>query len=402
MKSLKNLYKCGPGPSSSHTIGPSLAAKHFKNKIKDLKYTNVVVTLYGSLALTGKGHRTDKIIESVFDNQNIEIKFDYKTEKNHPNVMDFFAFCNGELILKHTYYSLGGGSLDCDEDHTIMDQEVYPFKDFKAIKKYMLVNKMKHLYEIAYKFEPDIYPYMYNILNEMLDSVKRGLEAKGQIQAGKTLYIDRSARMIYAHAKKTVGFEKKVGLISSYAYAVSEENAAGGKVVTSPTCGSAGVLPAIMYYLYKNARINKKILTNALISAGIIGDLFKQNATISGAVGGCQAEIGVAVCMASVALSDIASLNLYQTEYGCELAMEHQLGLTCDPFDGFVVIPCIERNAVGAIRAYEAYLFAKCIAMNRKHLVGLDDIINTMMATGKEIPESLKETSKAGLAKLKF
>jgi L-serine dehydratase len=255
---------------------------------------------------------------------------------------------------------------------------------------------------VCFDFEDkDIYQYMEYIFSKMISVIDHGLKQEGKLQAGRNLYVDKVAKAILKNAKKNKDrLERRVSLISAYAYAVGEENASGNFVVTSPTCGSSGVLPSIIYYLYKISKISKKELVFALMSAGLVGNLFKQNATISGAVGGCQAEIGVAVCMATVALCDAYKLNLYQLEYGCELAMEHQLGLTCDPIDGFVVIPCIERNAVGATRAVDAFIFAKCISGNRKNVVNLDDIISTMMLTGNALPESYRETSQGGLAKL--
>lgn len=402
MKSLKNLYCYGPGPSSSHTIGPMRAALDFKNKIKNLEFDFIEVTLYGSLAFTGKGHHTPDIIINTLSDYFVNINFDFKNKVNHPNTLVFKAYLKDEEILSKTYESIGGGTIICKEDNNLQDKDIYPFKDFNELKEYAAKKGYKSLAYIVLDFEADdIESYFDFIFHKMIDSVENGLKNQGQIQAGKNLFINRNASDILRCAKNTNNdFEKRVAFISAYAYAVSEENASGNFIVTAPTCGSAGVIPSLVYYLYHHLHASKTNIIRGLMCAGLVGNVFKQNATISGAVGGCQAEIGVAVCMATAMLCDVFELDFYQMEYGCELAMEHHLGLTCDPIDGFVVIPCVERNAVGAIRAYEAYLFAKVISKARKNFVSLDDIVKTMNITGKALPAAYKETSKGGIAKI--
>lgn len=401
MKSLKSLYVAGKGPSSSHTIGPSRACIHFLTCLKDKNVDSIKATLYGSFALTYKGHHTDKIIEEIFRDYDLNVAIDINTKTRHPNTLHLVAFLEDGTNIERTYESIGGGVILCLQDDSLKDNDVYPFKNFEEIKKYMKDNFLSSLYQIADKFEDDLDSYLETIFDTMINSVNTGLNKEGKIQAGKTLFVDRSAKKILSNLKvENDKEESRTIKLSAYAYAVGEENSTGGTVVTAPTCGSSGIIPSIIYYLHHDLGASKKEIINGLKTAGIIGNIFKTNATISGAVGGCQAEIGVAVCMATALLGEIYGLDLYQIEYGCELAMEHHLGLTCDPIDGYVVIPCIERNAVGAIRAYEAYLFSKLVAPSRKNIVGLDDIVKTMLLTGKAIHSSYKETSRGGLAKL--
>lgn len=403
MKSLKNLYCYGPGPSSSHTIGPMRAALHFKRLLNDLEFDQINVVLYGSLALTGKGHHTPDIIIETLNDYFIKVDFDYFSNVSHPNTMTFSAINGDEEILRRTYQSIGGGAIICLEDDKVQDADTYPFKNFEEIKQYLKDNNYQKISQIVYDFEDDdIKEYFEFIFSKMVESVDHGLSIQGQLQAGRNLFIDRNAKKIYEEAlKANNNFEKRTAFLAAYAYAVGEENASQHMVVCAPTCGSSGVVPSIVYYLYHHCHIKKDKIISGLMTAGLVGDVFKQNATISGAVGGCQAEIGVAVCMATALLCDVYDLNIYQIEYGCELAMEHQLGLTCDPIDGFVVIPCIERGAVGAVRAYAAYLFAKVVSKARRNFVSLDDIVATMKITGSAIPNEYKETSVGGIAKVK-
>ena len=401
MKSLKNLFVIGKGPSSSHTIGPMRACYHFLKQIKGKNVTKIEATLYGSFALTYKGHHTDKIIEEVLKDYPLNIKIDIETKPIHPNTLFLKAFDNENLLLERTYESIGGGVILCKEDDSLNDNEIYPFKNFDAIKKHIEKRGYSSLYEVVDEFEPNIDEYLNIVFDAMINCVNAGLNKEGKVQAGKTLFVDRSAKKILSFENGNNDKEESRTIrLSAYAYAVGEENATGGIVVTAPTCGSSGIIPSIIYYLSNDLNVSREEIIKGLKVAGMIGNVFKQNATISGAVGGCQAEIGVAVCMATALLCQIYGLSLYQMEYGCELAMEHHLGLTCDPIDGYVVIPCIERNAVGVIRAYEAYLFSKLIAPSRKNVVGLDDIIKTMLLTGKAIRTQYKETSRGGLAKL--
>ena len=398
MKSLKSLYRIGPGPSSSHTIGPKLAAEDFKKYCDDV--ISIDITLFASFALTGYGHKTDAIIKNVLHEFKTEVHIDITTDVRHPNTVKFVGHKKDGTSITRTYESIGGGELICLEDDNVESKDVYPFKNFNEIKEYMEVNQIHSLAGFAYKFEDnEIKTYLKEILETMFTSVEKGLSTEGKVQAGKKLFIDRVAGKLYKDQLDAKEKDKNM-LIAAFAYAVSEENASGGTLVTAPTCGSAGVLPAVLYYSYLEGK-NENELIDALAVAGIVGNIFKENATISGAVGGCQAEIGVAVCMASAALCYLDNLSVEQVEYAAELAMEHQLGLTCDPIDGYVAIPCIERNAVGAVRALQSFTFAKWISSNRKNVMSLDDIVETMKITGDTLSTDYKETSVGGISKIK-
>ncbi len=400
MKSLKALYKKGPGPSSSHTIGPKLATLDFIKHLGEKDVDEIKTILYGSLALTGVGHHTPDIIKNTFYPTKCSISLDIKTKTRHPNTIKFTAVKDGKIILERTYESIGGGEITCLEDPSVESKDIYDFKDFNSIKKYMRSHHINTLPDFVMNFEDgDIRDYLQDIALTMFHCIKRGLSTEGKVRAGKELYIDRVAKKLYKEeAWLSSKEDRSILLTASYAYAVSEENADGGEVVTAPTCGSSGVLPAVLFSHYITGKASMDDVVDALMVAGVVGNLFKQNATISGAVGGCQAEIGVAICMASAALCSFDHLGIAQIEYAAELAMEHQLGLTCDPIDGYVAIPCIERNAVGAVRATESYLFSKWMSENRKSFMSLDDIVLTMKITGDKLSKDYKETAKGGIS----
>ncbi|MEG0977924.1 MAG: L-serine ammonia-lyase, iron-sulfur-dependent, subunit alpha [Bacilli bacterium] len=402
MRSLKELYIIGPGPSSSHTIGPFIAATQFKKLIEIYKIDKIVVTLYGSLSLTGRGHQTDKILIEALKEYKVQIVFNNTEIKAHPNTLKFSAYSSTHLIEERNYASVGGGSIvDIDGKKSNLKEETYPFKSNAEMLAYMETKGYKSYVDLVNEFEDKtIKEYLKSILSVMFDSVERGLTGVGQVRAGYNLLLDKVAGKIYSNAL-TINdqFERRSMLISSFAYAVLEENASGHLIVTAPTCGSSGVLASNLYYAYKYNNINIDLIVEGLMVAGVIGNLFKTNASISGAVHGCQAEIGVATSMTAAALSHIYGLSLYQIEYASELAMEHSLGLTCDPVDGFVAIPCIERNGVAALRAYEAYLYAKEISKLRHNSVSLDQIVHTMKITGEALSNDYKETSIGGISK---
>ncbi len=420
LQSLKRLYIQGPGPSSSHTIGPYKAAIDFLEsevtieKLPLLK--EIEVTLYGSLALTGKGHLTDKIIKDTLkesldkniensDNIEILIKFDIKKSTlKHPNTMKFKAYFKGENIegIKATYYSIGGGEILKNSLEKRKKKFIYPFSSFNEIVEYCNKNNITDLKDLVDKYEDkDIDNYLYGILNIMINSVKEGLTIEGKLP-GK-LSLDRIAKRLYENTLSLSDSdnEKIMMLLTSFAYAVAENNASGKIVVTSPTCGSSGIIPSILYYFkyYKNE--SDKRLIDSLKVASIFGNLAKENATISGAVGGCQAEIGVASSMGAAIFAYLYNLSIYQIEYAAELALEHFLGLTCDPVEGYVQIPCIERNGIGVLRSYSAALYAKNIALIRKNRVTFDEVLKTMKLTGDDLSIYYKETSIGGLAKIK-
>lgn len=395
MQSLKELYKIGNGPSSSHTMGPKRAVEIFKNK--NLEADKFKVILYGSLALTGKGHLTDYIIKQTLEGYETEIEFnkEYKCDV-HPNTFDIYAFKDGKQLSHWRVYSVGGGTFQVEGKKEITAQSIYEEKSFKEIKEYCKKNNCD-LYEYVCKIEGEsIKEFLYEIWDSMQSTIKKGLKAEGLIH-GK-LNLDKRAKAIYE--KKIENEDETVKqnrLLCAYAYATSEENASGGVIVTAPTCGASGVLPSVLYYMKEKYDIEDEKIVKALAVAGVIGNLVKENASISGAECGCQAEIGTACSMAAAACTYLLGGNLEKIENASEIAMEHHLGLTCDPIYGYVQIPCIERNAVAATRAVEASNLSMLLDTERK--VSFDVVVETMYETGKDLQSHYRETSKGGLAK---
>lgn len=396
MKSLKDLYKIGRGPSSSHTIGPEKACLVFKEKypLAD-KFS---VTLYGSLSATGKGHLTDKIIKETLYPVDTEIIFSDVDENKlkHPNTMYFAAYRCGVEIGHATVYSVGGGEIVFEGGEYNVPREVYPHINFSEIAEFCRDNELK-LWQYAEIFEgAEIWDYLLNIWETMKACIAAGLKADGVLPGG--LETRRKAKILYEQYVLNEDYETRENrLVCSYAYACSEENASGGTVVTAPTCGSCGVLPAVFYYLQQKNDIPDKDIVKALATAGIIGNVVKTNASISGAECGCQAEIGVACAMASAGVAQLKGMNLNQIEYSAEIAIEHHLGLTCDPICGLVQIPCIERNAVAALRALNEVTLASFLADTRK--ITFDMAVKTMYETGRDLAKGYRETAGSGLAK---
>ena len=396
MESLYQLYKIGHGPSSSHTMGPEAACKYVLNNYKDM--TKAVVTLYGSLALTGKGHLTDYIIYKTLESIEVEIKFNYYDECKHPNTMKFELYnAKNELLDTVTVYSIGGGSIEIEGGNVKYEVEhVYPFNSFDEIKKYCKDNNMS-LADVVYKFDlKGIKEHLENVFEVMRNAIKEGLAMEGELPGG--LHVLRKANQLY----ESVTFNesdsfKQLKFVSGYAYAVSEQNASGGLIVTAPTCGASGVLPAVIFYLNRQCNVPKEKLIDALAVAGLIGNIIKRNASISGSFAGCQSEVGSACSMAAAAVAYIHGQALSQIEYAAEIALEHHLGLTCDPVNGLVQIPCIERNAVAALSAIDAANLAFVLDGTRK--IRFDTVVKTMYETGKDLHKKYKETSIGGLAK---
>ena len=356
------------------------------------------VTLYGSLALTGKGHLTDKIILETLKNIETEIKFNFDQIPAHPNTMEFDLFdVNGNIVDKLTFYSIGGGNIVLEgATKKINNKDIYPFKSFDEIKKYCLENNLS-LYELVLKYEGEsILNHLEKVYDVMENSVTNGLTKKGELPGG--LHVLRKAAQLYNSIELQESSDiSKVRLVSSYAFAVSEENASGGLIVTAPTCGACGVVPASLLYVKQNKGLTKQKAIEALAVAGIIGNVIKHNASISGAFAGCQSEIGSACSMAAAAIAYLNSNSIEEIEYAAEIALEHHLGLTCDPVSGLVQIPCIERNAVAAIRAIDSAKLAKFLNGTRK--ISFDTVVKTMYETGKDLNHAYKETSIGGLAK---
>lgn len=395
MQSIRELYKIGNGPSSSHTMGPKRAAQWFKNKNSEANRFEVY--LYGSLAWTGEGHLTNKIIEEVLEPEKTNIIFDTDFKCTvHPNTMDLVAFKNNNEIDRQRVYSVGGGTIEIEGQEKEKIPNIYKLTTFDEIKEYCIKNN-KTLADFVFEVEDDTFKeYLKEVWNTMRKCVLDGLSNDGNIP-GK-LQIPRKAKMIFENKNYDEDATlKRTRLLTSYAYAVSETNASGGVIVTAPTCGASGVLPAVLNYVYETQNINEEQIIEALAVAGLIGNLVKTNASISGAECGCQAEVGTACSMAAGAVSYLMGLDIKQIENAAEIAMEHHLGLTCDPIYGYVQIPCIERNAVGAIRAMDSANMAKVI--NGKSYISFDLVVDTMYETGKDLHSHYRETSEGGLAK---
>ena len=399
MNSLKELLIIGPGPSSSHTIGPYRICLDFlrKAEIKDIDH--IIVTLYDSLALTGKGHGTDKIIIDTFKNFDVQIIFDFKTDDiPHPNTMRIQAFYKSGKNFTKVYCSTGGGAFQIVGENTD-NIETYPFNTFDDMKK-ILPSFNNDIYALIEYYEgKDIFLYARNLLLKSFDTIRKSLKTEGILPG--PLRLKRVSKDIFRRANDMkIGEEKRELLLTSYSYATSEANAASEMIVTTPTCGASGVVPAILYYIYKDLNGDLNKLVRSYLVGALVANFIKQNASISGAVLGCQAEIGSAASFAAASLAYYNDLTLYQIEYAAEVSMEHFLGLTCDPVDGYVQIPCIERNAIASIHAYAAYLLSKNVAIYRHNRVSFDKVILAMNDTGKQLPSDLKETSKGGLAKV--
>lgn len=396
MQSLKYLYRIGRGPSSSHTIGPETAGNRFLSEYPNGHAYKVI--LYGSLAKTGKGHMTDSVLYDVFENRKISVEFDEKTPTDfHPNTMDIIAFDRkGEIIAEKRYYSIGGGEIAEDGICEPEYPNVYSLNSFASISEYCQKKEIR-LWQYVEECEgKDIWKYLKKIWNAMQQAIKDGLNAEGVLNGGIGTHRKAKYLMGQRHIDETEE-TKNNRLICAYAYAVSEQNAAGGKIVTAPTCGSCGVMPAVLKFLQDKKNFSDEQIIHSLATAGVIGNLIKTNASISGAECGCQAEIGTACAMAAAAASELFELTLNQIEYAAEISIEHHLGLTCDPIMGLVQIPCIERNAVAAMRALNAVNLSDFLADSR--MISFDMIVKTMYETGKDLKVIYRETAEGGMAK---
>ncbi len=396
MRSIKGVYKIGHGPSSSHTVGPYNAALVFRKRYPQADAYRV--TLYGSLAFTGVGHGTGKAIKSGLPGA--EVIFDKnETDLPHPNTMLFEAFQNGALLGSCRILSIGGGSIRIENETSDEETEVYPQNSFTEILDICRKRNL-NLAQFIYRYEdPSLRSSLQEVWGAMKDSVRRGLAAEGILPGG--LGVERKAKILFE--KRCYNESADVAMnrvIAAYAYAVSEENADEQIVVTAPTCGSCGVLPAVLYYMQYDRGFPEEEILDALAVAGIFGNVIRTNASISGAECGCQAEIGSACSMTAAALASLYGLNIDQIEYSAEIAMEHNLGLTCDPVKGLVQIPCIERNAVAAMRAISAVNLSRFLYSTRK--ISFDEVIATMYRTGLDMNEKYRETSHGGLAAMYY
>lgn len=398
MESLTELYRIGRGPSSSHTMGPEKACRIFKRHNPSADRFKAI--LYGSLSKTGIGHGTDKVIKVTFDPIPCDVIFDNTaTELPHPNTMDLFAYSGEQEIGMIRVLSVGGGKIEILGHKNVDPPKIYSLSSFTEISDYCKENHLK-LWQYVEEIEGvGIRDYLFKIWNQMKTSIHIGLSTEGVLPGG--LEVKRKAKHLYAQQHIDESAQTKENReVSAYAFAVSEQNADGELIVTAPTCGSAGVMPAVLYYQQMKRGYSDLEIIRALETGGLIGNLVKTNASISGSECGCQAEIGTACAMASAALGELFSLEIDKIEYAAEIAIEHHLGLTCDPICGLVQIPCIERNAVAAMRAINAVSLASFLSDSRK--ISVDEVIDVMRMTGKDIPGRYRETSEGGLATLRL
>jgi len=396
MKSIKDIYKIGKGPSSSHTMGPAKAMGIFVSENPDADSYEVI--LYGSLADTGKGHGTDVAINSMCQGKPCNIIFNGINEGlPHENTMDILALKDGKKSEPMRVLSVGGGDIKIVGREKFGSPDVYPESSYAEIANFCKHEGIRLSDFVLMREGEEIYAFLSDVWHAMKNSIHEGLTSSGILPGG--LEVERKAQHLYNQRhidESPVTRENR--LVCSYAYAVSEQNADNGTIVTAPTCGACAVLPSVLKYMQEKHAFPDKAIYKALMVAGLIGTLVKTNASISGAECGCQAEIGTACAMASAALGELFEMGLDQIEYAAEIAFEHHLGLTCDPICGLVQIPCIERNAVAAMRAINAVNLANFLSGSRK--ISLDMVIKTMYETGKDLSHHYRETSEGGLAKL--
>ena len=399
MKSIKDVFKIGKGPSSSHTMGPFKSVRHYVNHHTDAR--KIMVTLYGSLAATGKGHLTDWACEDAFRDGTVAIT--WKPKENlpmHPNGMKVGVIgTDGEVSDEWTYYSIGGGDIVCIENPIEAEggEEVYDLTTMKEIMDWCNANG-KSYWEYVDEREgrnSGVWEHLENVWKVMRAAVERGIDQEGSLPG--PLNLRRKASSYFIRAEGYSDVLRTRGLIFAYALAVSEENASGGAIVTGPTCGSCGVLPSVLFHMQKFYNFSDQRIIRALATAGIFGTVVKYNASVSGAEVGCQGEVGVACAMAAAAAAQLMGGSPSQIEYAAEMGLEHHLGLTCDPVCGLVQIPCIERNAYAAARALDAAIYS--MYTDGRHRVSFDKVVKVMKETGKDLPSVYKETSEGGLAK---
>lgn len=400
MQSLREIYKIGRGPSSSHTMGPERAIKIMKHLYPEADLFKV--TLYGSLALTGEGHGTQTVITKTAKPVKCEVLFDNASPcPVHPNTMDVIAFAGNTKLAEKRVYSVGGGTVVFDGEPTekyekYADDNIYPLNTYTEISDYCKAHNMRLWQYVELCEGKEIFEFLSTVWERMKKTIQEGLSVSGTLPG--ILGTKRRAQKLYNHRHIDESAQTRENrLVCSYAFATGEQNAAGGIIVTAPTCGACGVVPSVLKYMQDERGFSDEHVVRALAAGGIIGNLIKKNASISGAECGCQAEIGSACSMAAAALAELFEMGLGQIEYAAEVAMEHHLGLTCDPIAGLVQIPCIERNAVAAMRAINALSLANFLADSRK--ISFDVIVKTMYNTGKDLLNGYRETSSGGLAK---
>ena len=397
MRSIREIYKIGKGPSSSHTMGPERAATMFKAAYPQADGFKVI--LYGSLSKTGVGHGTDRVIREVLSPLPTEIVFSTETiPGSHPNTMDLFALKNGKEIGMARVESIGGGDIRFPGKQVAQGEEIYIEHSFAEIAdfcKWRYIHKLSEYVEL--NEGPEIWDFLMEVWQVMKNAIDEGLKAEGVLPGG--LNVQRKAKFLYEQQpEEKVPALQEFQMLAAYAYAVAEQNADNGTIVTAPTCGACGVLPAVLKYAQVTRGFTDEQIIRGLATAGVIGNLTKTNASISGAECGCQAEIGTACSMAAAALAELYGQDLDQVEYAAEVAMEHHLGLTCDPICGLVQIPCIERNAVAAVRAMNACNLSYFLTGSRN--ISYDMVCRAMKETGIHLDHRFRETSEGGLARI--
>ncbi len=398
LRGLREIYRIGMGPSSSHSMGPRRAAEIFREG-HGSNADSFRATLYGSLAATGKGHLTDVAVSEALAPKSCKIIWRPQTFlKAHPNGLKLEALGgNGKITAAWTVFSTGGGELT-DKNGIVGGGQLagYPFQRMDELMQ-LCADEELPVWAVVERCEKDLWPWLGEIWDAMQQCLGRGKGRDGILPG--PLKVKRLSRQKLATALEMKGALREMGIISAYALAVIEENAAGGTIVTAPTCGSAGVVPGLLYYMQEHQGFERRMILQALATAGIVGALIKANASISGAEAGCQGEVGAASTMAAAAVCQLLGGSVQQVEYAAEMAMEHSLGMTCDPILGYVQIPCIERNAAGATRAYTCAGYA--LQGDGSHRISFDEVIETMRKTGEDMSADYRETSRAGLAALK-
>ena len=395
MKSVRNIFKIGIGPSSSHTMGPAFAAERFRNENQEAE--KIVVELFGSLSKTGKGHGTDRALAETLSPIDTEIKFNNEDlPLKHPNTMVFSAYKNGELLSQKTYLSIGGGEISELDAEKGFETDLYNERYFTDIAE---ICKSRNIRLSDYVFEHEdenFRTFLGEVWKTMSAAIMEGLTRRGILPGG--LNVERKAQHLFNQKHIDESPQTRENrIVCAYAFAVSEQNADCGTIVTAPTCGACGVVPAVLKYMQEKNSFSDDDIIRALAVAGLIGTIVSTNASISGAECGCQAEIGTACSMAAAALAELYGMGIDQIEYAAEISLEHHLGLTCDPICGLVQIPCIERNAVAAMRAINSLSLANFLSDSR--LIAFDTVVKTMYQTGRDLSRSYRETSEGGLAK---
>ena len=397
MQSIRTLYKVGKGPSSSHTMGPERAAKLFREMTPEADRYEVI--LYGSLAKTGVGHGTDRVLVDTLAPYPTKIVFASVDPGNmkRPNTLDLIAYQDNKETQRIRVESIGGGDIVVEGEAQHADAEVYPENSFAEIARFCQWRHVSLPEYVELNEGPEIWSFLEHIWHVMRQSIEDGLAAEGILPGG--LNVQRKAKYLYERTHLLdLPQVRELQLVCSYAFAVAEQNAGNGTIVTAPTCGSCGVLPAVLMYMQQKYDLPDRKIAEALGVAGLFGNLVRHNASISGAECGCQAEIGTACSMAAAAMGELTGLTIEEQEYAAEIAMEHQLGLTCDPICGLVQIPCIERNAVAAKRAIDASNLSHMLVGTRT--ISFDMVVRTMYETGINMNRAFRETSEGGLARL--